>query len=71
MITDDKMARKLFALWICSLRRDNDPDFDLKKQTIIDIMNELGVEEMDLFEKELEDTWKRQFVPHLGVNWKI
>ena len=69
MITNDKMCRKFYAIWIGELRKKKDPDFELKKQTIIEIMNELGVEEMENFEAEIEDVWKRHFCYVQKVPW--
>ena len=69
MITDDKMARKLFSMWICSLKAKNDPQFEIKKQTIIEIMNVFGVEEMEGFENELENLWKKHYAPAAPNPW--
>ena len=61
MITSDRMCKILFAMWICGLRKDNDPDYDIKVETIKEIMNRYGVEGMEDFDKQIEDCWKRHY----------
>ena len=62
MITEDRVARVLFAMWICELRKQKDPDYDLKVATIKEIMNRYGVEGMEGFDDQVEDYWKRHFL---------
>ena len=61
MITEDRLCKIFFADWICSLRKANDPDYDLKVETIKEIMNRFGVEGMDTFDKFIQDTWRKHF----------
>ena len=64
MITEDRICKILYADWICSLRRAKDPDFDVKVETIKEIMNRFGVEGMDTFDEFVEDTWRRNAIFH-------
>lgn len=69
MVTNDRICKTLFAIWIGEIRKSEDPDYELKKQTIIDIMNELGVEGMQDFDAVIEDVWKRHFCYVQKIPW--
>lgn len=70
MITTDKIVRTLYGMWICELRKGEDPDYELKVETIKEVMNRFGVEGMEEFDAVIEDLWKRHFL-HLSPSvWK-
>lgn len=69
MVTDDRLCRIVFADWICVLRRDKDPDYDVKVETIKEIMNRFGVEGMDKFDDTIDEVWRRHFLHEQPKRW--
>lgn len=71
MITDDRICRILYALWVCGLQVNKDPDFVAKTKIIKDIMNVLGVEGMEGFDAQVEEYWKRHHPGKGPFNWNL
>ena len=61
MITEDRIARILLGMWICELRKKNDPDYELKVSVIKECMERYGVEGMETFDAQVDDLYKRHF----------
>lgn len=62
MITEDRIVKILYAAWICELRKNKDPDYELKVALIKEIMNRFGVEGMEDFDEYVENKWKNHYL---------
>ena len=50
----DMQGRMIMAEYVCELIEAGDPDLDLKKQVIVELMNRLSVHHLDQFDVEVE-----------------